>query len=286
MEPHVPSFVNLNRVFNVASAALLLWFAGCDGNAPATSNGSTDTIEVVATVGMVADIVKIVGGDRVQVTQLMGPGVDPHLYKPTRDDARRLMTAELIVCSGLMLEGRMQDVLTDVGQKQPVVIYTDPLPHDQLLTPDDSSEHPDPHVWMDVAAWSTCISSIVDGLGRGDPEHKAEFQTRADALRKELATLHEYGLTCMASIPKERRILITSHDAFSYFGRAYGLEVVGVQGLSTESEAGLQRINELVDLIVERKVSAVFVESSVPPKNIQALIDGAKSRGHDVQVGG
>lgn len=265
----------------------LIVAAACSGcRSPAPTAPASTALNVVATVGMVADIVRTIGGDRVQVTQLMGPGVDPHLYKPTRDDARKILTADLIVCSGLMLEGRMQDVLADVSQNRPVVVYTDPLPRDALLHPDGAEGHPDPHVWMDIAAWSECVSSVVDALSKADPEHAADFRTRAAALKSELTALHEYGLSCVASIPSDSRVLITSHDAFGYFGRAYGLDVIGIQGVSTESEAGLQRINELVDLLVDRKVSAVFVESSVPPKNIQALIDGAKSRQHDVRIGG
>jgi manganese/zinc/iron transport system substrate-binding protein len=235
---------------------------------------------------MVADVVREVGGDRIEVTQLMGPGVDPHLYKATRDDVQQIMKADIVFSSGLMLEGRMEDTLKKLSETQPVFAITSRLPHDQLLSPDGAGGHPDPHVWMDVAAWASCLDVVVEGLSTSVPSGAEEFRSRANSLRKTLRTLHEYGLASIASIPKERRVLVTSHDAFHYFGRAYGLEVVGVQGLSTESEAGLQRINELVDLLVDRKVAAVFVESSVPQKNILALIDGAKSRGHDIRIGG
>lgn len=276
--------------FSTILLALLL--SGCqnaaDKSAPSASGGSgaAKPIKVLATVGMVADLVKQIGGEYTSVKQLMGAGVDPHLYKATRDDMQQIMSADIVFSSGLMLEGRLEDTLKKVGEKHPVFAITSRLPAEMLLTPEGAGGHPDPHVWMDVAAWSSCIDVIVDALSEHDATHAETFKANAIPLRTELKALHEYGLSSIASIPQSNRILVTSHDAFSYFGRAYGLEVVGVQGLSTESEAGLQRINELVDLLVERKVAAVFVESSVPPKNILALIDGAKSRGHDVKVGG
>ncbi len=243
-------------------------------------------LNVLATVGMVADVVRQVGGDDVHVTQLMGSGVDPHLYKATRDDVRQIMTADLIFTSGLMLEGRLEDTFNKISRNRPVFAMTSRLPKDLLLSEPGGEQHPDPHVWMDVAAWANCLDVLVDGLSQEVPDKADRFRSQADHFRKTLQALHEYGLTAIASIPEERRVLVTSHDAFSYFGRAYGLEVIGVQGLSTESEAGLQRINELVDLLVSRKVAAVFVESSVPQKNMLALIDGARSRGHNVMIGG
>jgi manganese/zinc/iron transport system substrate-binding protein len=167
-----------------------------------------------------------------------------------------------------------------------VIAVTQKLPGDKLLKDEGAAEHPDPHVWMDVLAWSQCLDTIVDALSQQKPESADLFKTNAEQLRDSLHKLHEYGVASLGSIPQDRRVLVTSHDAFQYFGRAYGLEVLGVQGISTDSEAGLQRINELVDLLVERRVAAVFVESSVPQKNIMALIDGAKSRGHDLKVGG
>jgi len=263
--------------------------AGCQDDTAPSSKAAEDSnapIKVLATVGMVADLVRQVGGEHTNVKQLMGAGVDPHLYKATRDDMQQIMAVDVVFSSGLMLEGRLQDTLQKVGEKHPVYAITNRLSEEMLLEPDGGSGHPDPHVWMDVAAWASCIDVIVDALTEHDATHADTFKANAASLRQQLQVLHEYGLASIASIPESNRVLLTSHDAFSYFGRAYGLEVVGVQGLSTESEAGLQRINDLVDLLVERRISAVFVESSVPRKNILALIDGAKSRGHDVKVGG
>lgn len=272
--------------------ALLVLFIGCQNDDLSSTEDGDSTLgdggrlKVVATVGMVADVVREIGGERIELAQLMGPGVDPHLYKATRDDVQQIMTADLVFTNGLMLEGRLEDTFNRIAQKKPVFAMTRDLPQDLLLKPDGAGDHPDPHVWMDVAAWANCLDVITEGLSKSLPEHAPEFQTRSVEYRKALQALHEYGLSAIGSIPESSRVLVTSHDAFNYFGRAYNMEVLGVQGLSTESEAGLQRINELVDLLVERKVPAVFVESSVPQKNILALIDGAKSRGHDVKVGG
>lgn len=243
-------------------------------------------IRAVVTVGMVADLVRQIGGERVEVTQIMGSGVDPHLYKATRDDVRRLMDAEIVFYCGLMLEGRLTDTLKQLQSSRPVIAVTERIPQSSLLQPDDAGDHWDPHVWMDVAAWSLCVDVIASSLSELDPAGRDTYAGHAAQLKDALVALHQYGRDCIQSIPQQRRLLVTSHDAFNYFGRAYGLEVVGVQGLSTESEAGLQRINELVDLLVERQVAAVFVESSVPRKNIMALIDGAAARGHQIVIGG
>ncbi len=268
----------------------LLAVSGCDpapGDRRAeTGQADGGTIQVVATVGMVADIVRNVGGEQVAVTQIMGAGVDPHLYKVTRDDVRTIMAADLVFYSGLMLEGKMIDTLVKIGRTRPVIAVTGTIPEAMLLAPEGSAGHVDPHVWMDVAAWSRCSDVVEAILEEHAPVHAGDFRQRADAYREQLQQLHAYGLKSIGTIPEASRVLVTSHDAFNYFGRAYGLEVQGVQGLSTESEAGLQRVNELVDLLVNRQVQAVFVESSVPRKNIEALIEGARSRGHQVQIGG
>jgi manganese/zinc/iron transport system substrate-binding protein len=273
------------------------FFAGCrdsssgskaaDGTKLATQsfNGQYP-ISVVATVGMVADIVRNVGGDYVEVSQICGPGVDPHLYKANRDDVQTMMRSDIVFYSGLMLEGKLTDTLIKMARRKPVIAVTEVIDDTQLLEPEDSAGHYDPHVWMDVAVWSECVRAVAQTLSTFDPENAETYMANATAYCEQLAKLHEYGTKSIGSIPEESRVLISSHDAFNYFGRAYGLNVQGIQGLSTESEAGLQRINELVDLLVERKVKAVFVESSVPRKNIDALAEGARSKGHVVSVGG
>lgn len=253
---------------------------------PQTYSG-TYPIRAVATVGMVADLVREIGGDHIQVAQIMGAGVDPHLYNPSRDDVSAIMNSDITFFNGLLLEGKMQSILEDPSLQHPVVAIAEHLTDSgQLIASTDEPGHYDPHVWMDVALWSRCAESIRDALMRFDPKHRDDYQSRCEQLQQQMQQLDQYGTEVVGSIPTDSRILITSHDAFSYFGRKYGIEVRGIQGISTESEAGLQRINELVDLLVERKVPAVFVESSVPRKSVEALVDGARSRQHTVRICG
>jgi manganese/zinc/iron transport system substrate-binding protein len=265
---------------------ILALFCGAPGCSEQRMPEADRRLQLVVTVGMVADIVGQIGGANVAVQQIMGPGVDPHLYKATRDDVRAVMQADAVFYAGLMLEGKLINVLDKLGQRRSVVAVTSNVDKQFLLTPDDNAAHYDPHLWMDIAAWQQIIPPILTELCRLDPNNRAEYQRRATIYSESLQALHAYAIRQLGTIPPQRRVLITSHDAFNYFGRAYGLEVIGVQGLSTESEAGLQQINALVDLLVEKQITAVFIESSVPKKNIEALIDGAAARGHRVEIGG
>lgn len=267
-------------------AAGLIGFAlGCSDAAP-TDGPRTYPYSITTTIGMVRDIVHHVAGDKAKVTALVGAGVDPHLYKPTRDDVAAMTGSDVIFYSGLMLEGKMADTLIRVGRGKPVYAVTELIDENLLFKPEEMSGHFDPHVWMDAGAWGQCAEAVGRALAEFDPANAEVYRANAAAYVAECAKLADYAKQSIASIPESSRVLITSHDAFNYFGRAYGLNVMGVQGLSTESEAGLQRINELVDFLVKNDVKAVFVESSVSSKNIQALIEGAKSRGHEVKIGG
>lgn len=242
---------------------------------------------IVTTCGMVTDIVREVAGDKAKVGGLMGEGVDPHLYKPTRDDVAKLLGADVVFYSGLMLEGRMTDTFLKVARRgTPVFAVTELLDEKFLLEPKEFQGHTDPHVWMDVRAWMEAVKVVGRSLGEVDPGNLSFYQQNAERYSAQLAKLEEYAKKTMSSIPKERRVLITAHDAFNYFGRAYGIDVRGIQGISTESEAGVADINKLVDFIVERKLPAIFVESSVSDKNIKALVEGSNSRGHSVRIGG
>lgn len=293
------------RQVGVGLALVMLVIAGCSGSGSAAkvapaAKPKTEVgypLYVVCTTGMVADVVRNVGGTHVFVQQLMGGGVDPHLYKPTRNDVTKLMDADVVVYSGLMLEGKMVDTLENMarereeiaaahtGDKATKTVFSLTAGLDPSLLIEGEG-HADPHIWMDASAWAQTAKIAAAELTKLLPEHAEDFETAAGEYISGLEAIHQYGQKSIASIPEENRVLITSHDAFNYFGRAYGIEVLGVQGLSTESEAGLQRINELVDLIVERKIKAVFVESTVSEDNINALIEGAKKRGQEVSVGG
>jgi manganese/zinc/iron transport system substrate-binding protein len=260
--------------------------AGCERPAE-TAGQSAGKLRIATTVGMVTDIVARVAGEHADVHGIIGSGVDPHLYKPTRNDIAQLQSADMVFYCGLMLEGKMADTLGKVATAQrPVIAVTERLDEVYLLKPEPTSAHHDPHVWMDVSAWRQAVGVVADALAERDPEHAAEYHARAAALEAELEALHAYAREVIASIPAAQRVLITAHDAFNYFGRAYDIDVVGVQGISTESEAGLDDINRLVDLIVARGVQAVFVETSVADRNVKALIAGAGSRGQAVHIGG
>jgi manganese/zinc/iron transport system substrate-binding protein len=235
---------------------------------------------------MVTDVVANVAGDKAAIHSLIGSGVDPHLYKPTRSDVIALLDADIVFYSGLMLEGKLAGTLEKIGRTRPVVAVTEKIERSYLLTPPHLEGHPDPHVWMDPSAWAKCVEAVADALADWDPANAAFYRANAQAYAGQLQDLYAYGKAAIATIPEKSRLLVTSHDAFNYFGRAFDLQVMGVQGLSTESEAGLQDINRLVDVIAARDVKAVFVETSVPAKNIRALIEGARSRGQQVTIGG
>lgn len=239
-------------------------------------------VKVVATTAMVADLVQQVAGEFAEVEALMGPGVDPHLYKPTASDIMRLQRAQVIFYNGLLLEGRMTDVFTRLARtKRHVYAITEAIPEERLLQPEDFAGHHDPHVWFDVALWRECVTAVVDAFAAADPANAAAYRRNADAVRARLTELHAWALEKAAELPPEKRVLVTSHDAYNYFGRAYGFTVVGLQGISTAAEAGLADVTRLVDFIRERGVKAVFVESSVPPATIQRVArdSGAKLGG-------
>ncbi len=240
----------------------------------------------VCTVGMVTDIVRQVAGERAAVEGIIGEGVDPHLYQATRGDVARLLDADIVFYNGLLLEGRMTDALIKVARKRPVFAVTELIDAALLLEPPEFQGHHDPHVWMDVRLWSRCTEQVARTLQEFDPPHADEYLARYRRYARELERLDEYARATLATIPAERRVLVTAHDAFNYFGRAYNVRVAGIQGISTESEAGIADINRLVDLLVQAKIPAVFVETSVSEKNVRALIEGAAARGHSVRIGG
>jgi len=243
-------------------------------------------ITVVATTGMIADTARAIGGDHVDVRALMGPGVDPHAYRQTRSDIVAMTRADLVLWHGLYLEAQMEEFFEDLGRRRMVVAVAEAMPRNLLLAHEDYDNRFDPHVWMDPDLWRHVAAEIRDALAEVDPENAAFYLASAESFLAELDTVSAYAREALASVPEDSRVLLTAHDAFNYFGQAYGFEVLGIQGISTESEAGLVRIAELVDLLVARNIRAVFVESSVSDRNIRALIEGATARGHEVRIGG
>ncbi len=241
---------------------------------------------VVATVAMVGEPLAVIAGDRAKVSSLMGEGVDPHLYRPTRSDIARMTKADLIIQVGANLEAQLREPLAQLADKVTVVALADHLPAERLNQLADGSGHHDPHIWMDPQLWREALAAGVAALVKHDPEGAAGYQARAEAYFAKLDLLSARAQQAMATIPANARALVTAHDAFGYFGQRFGLEVHGIQGISTESEAGLQAVEQLVGFLVQRKVPAVFVESSVSERNVRALVDGAAARGWPVAIGG
>ena len=239
-------------------------------------------MNVVTTTTMVNDMVKEIGGDRVNVVGLMGPGVDPHLYKPASGDVVKLQRAKVIFYSGLMLEGRMTDLFFRMARAGKLVYaVTESIPEKDRLEPPEFAGHWDPHVWGDPILWSNCIVTVVDGLSKADPAGAADYAKRGKAVDASYKAMKAWALKRIAEVPRKHRILITSHDAFNYFGQAFGFQVVAVQGLSTVTEAGLADIAKMVDFIKQKKIKAIFVESSVNPAAIERV-----SKDANVKIGG
>ncbi len=243
-------------------------------------------LKVVATTGMIADAVRQVGGDQVEVKGLMGPGVDPHAYRQTRSDIVAMTRADLVLWHGLYLEAQMEDFFEDLGRKRTVVAVAESVDKSNLRAHDDYADKYDPHIWMSPALWADVVTKVQETLTEARPEAAEIFAANAQAHLAELDALSAYAEQALTAVPEDSRVLLTAHDAFGYFGAAYGYEVMGVQGISTQSEAGLNRIGELVDTLVDRQLTAVFVESSVSDRSMRALIEGAAAKGHKVSVGG
>jgi len=264
---------------------LLLGLAGlCLGCSDSAAPGPAGRPRVVATTTIVADLVREVVGDRVDVECLVSAGIDPHSYKATPRDAARLLAADLVVSSGLHLEGRLADLLGRLGDRVPVLPVADRLPADRLLAAEAGLA--DPHVWFDAGLWSLLPAEVAEAVAAIDPAGAEAYRSRAAAYAASLRELDDEVRRRIATIPERQRVLVTAHDAFRYFGRAYGIEVVGVQGTNTTAEAGLGDVNRLVELVVARGIPAVFVETSVADRNVAAVIEGARARGHELVLGG
>ncbi|HEX2050917.1 MAG TPA: zinc ABC transporter substrate-binding protein [Actinomycetota bacterium] len=243
-------------------------------------------VRVVATTGMIADVATNVGGGRVDVVALMGPGVDPHLYKASEGDVTTLVGADVIFYNGLHLEAAMADVLERARDRIRTVSVTDGIARDRLLAPPEFEGAYDPHVWFDVALWIEAAERVRAALAQLDPEHAGVYATNARAYVARLEELDEYVRRRVAQVPESARVLITAHDAFNYFGRAYGFDVRGLQGISTAAETGTADVSALADFIVERRIPAMFVESSVSPRFVEAVREAVRARDGDVAIGG
>jgi manganese/zinc/iron transport system substrate-binding protein len=272
------------RRMMIAPLAALLAL-GCAGEPRASAESEDRPLRATATIGMIADAVTRVGGDRVGVTGLMGPGIDPHLYRASAGDVGTLTDSDLIFYNGLHLEAAMADVLAEMGARTPTVAVAAAIPEDKLLSwPAYPGQH-DPHVWFDVRLWMAAVERVRDALTEHDPAGSETYATNAGAYLAELEELDGWVRTRIAELPAERRVLVTAHDAFQYFGRAYEFEVRGLLGISTAAEAGTGDIQALAAFIAERRIPAIFVETSVPPRTIEAVQAAVRARGFEVAIG-
>jgi manganese/zinc/iron transport system substrate-binding protein len=279
----------LRRVLPLLALLVLLPALVACGDAASGAMEEPDerAIRVVATTGMVADIVRNVGGERVEVHQLMGPGIDPHLYRASEGDVRRLAEAEIIFYNGLHLEARMADVFARMAEGgRTTVAIAEAVPEAERLSPPEFDGYYDPHVWMDAKLWLHTIEPVREALARHDGAHAELYRANAESYRERLEELEVYVQARVNELPPERRVLVTAHDAFNYFGRGYSFEVFAPQGISTETEAGIEDIRAVIGVLVERDIPAVFVETTVSPDIIQAVQEGARARGHEVTIGG
>jgi manganese/zinc/iron transport system substrate-binding protein len=270
--------------FGLLLAALVLATSACgpveEEGALAVGDGP---VEIVATTGMIADAAEEVGGERVEVTALMGPGVDPHLYKASEGDVQDLAEADLVLYNGLHLEAKLADVLAELGGRAAAV--TGGIDEAKLLSPPEFEGQYDPHVWFDVSLWMSVVEEIRDTLVERDPADRAVYEANAERYLAELEALDEEVREALAAIPPERRVLVTAHDAFNYFGKAYGFDVLGLQGISTATEAGAADVQALAEEIAEREIPAMFVETSVSSRAIEAVREAVQARGFDVRLG-
>jgi manganese/zinc/iron transport system substrate-binding protein len=278
--------MKLLKLTMVIGAALMIILSGCSSAENSEVDSDEGKIEVTSTIGMINDIVLNVGGENVKAVGLMKSGVDPHLYKASQGDIRKLEEADMIFYNGLHLEGKMTEIFEKMVKKKPTIAVTKDISESELQAPDDGAYQHDPHVWFNVKHWITATETVAEELAEFDGEHADTYRENAEAYIKKLEELDQYTKEQIATIPEQTRVLVTAHDAFGYFGRAYDIKVMGLQGISTASESGSRDVSELRDYLVENKVKAVFVESSVPKKSIEAVIEGAKEKGHEVKIGG
>jgi manganese/zinc/iron transport system substrate-binding protein len=285
MDPKENTMKKTTKIFITLLLSLGIVLSACT---PEASRGDITErpINVVTTTGMIADAVDNVGGERVDVTNLMGPGIDPHLYKASEGDVSRMANADIIFYNGLGLEAQMGEVFQQMRGQIVTVAVAEGIDEARLLEDEEYDGAPDPHIWFDVSLWTHAVERVRDSLIEIDPSSRAYYQANTESYLAQLDELHEYILAQAARVPESQRVLITAHDAFQYFGAAYGFEVRGLQGLSTETEAGTADIREMAEFIVERDIRAIFIETSVPDRSIQAVQAAVIARDHQVEIGG
>ncbi len=279
---------SLARGFGLLLVAALaaLVAVGCGEGESGEARAVEGTIQATTTTTQITDMVESIGGDEVEVTALMGPGVDPHLYEPSQGDIEALQGADAVFYNGLFLEGQLADLLVQVGQESPTVRVTEAIPEDELRPSENYEGQNDPHVWFAPELWETAVDPVVEQLSELKPDSAETFEQNGEEYKQEVREAHEYVQERIEEIPEDNRVLVTAHDAFGYFGETYGVEVQALQGISTESEAGAGDVRELANELVEDEIPALFTESSIPRRNIEAVQAAAQDQGWDLEIGG
>lgn len=273
--------IRIKLTYTLLAALIVL---GCSGKRePVVGNGK---LKIVTTTGMIRDAVEHVVGDKAEVIALMGPGVDPHLYKATQGDLEKLTSADIIFYNGLHLEGKMGEVFEKLARLKPVIAVAKNIPESRLRTIPGFNNTHDPHIWFDVSLWEEAVKAVEAFMVEHDSASAKLYQQNSAAYLHEMDSLHNSVKLQLQQIPAAQRVLITAHDAFGYFGDAYGIEVRGLQGISTVSEFGLKDVTDLVNFIISRKIKAIFVETSVSQKSINAVVEGCNQKGWNVKIGG
>ncbi|SFQ02148.1 metal ABC transporter solute-binding protein, Zn/Mn family [Salibacterium halotolerans] len=275
----------LKKIVVFSSGLLLLGACGAGENAGSSGESGGGKLSVVTTTGQVRDIAAHIGGEQADVQGMMGPGVDPHLYEPTQQDVQNLTEADLNLYNGLNLEGNMGEVFQNVESETPSFAVAENVPEDMLISGGEDYPH-DPHVWFDPDRWAYAVKAVRDAFIEVDPANEEAYKERAQEYLDMLDEMDTYAEEQIHKIPEESRVIVTAHDAFSYFGDAYGMEVKGLQGISTDAEFGVGDVNNIVDLMVERSIGALFVESSVSEQAVNSVVEGAKEQGQQVEIGG
>ncbi|MFJ5623333.1 metal ABC transporter solute-binding protein, Zn/Mn family [Peribacillus loiseleuriae] len=279
-------YIKMRSLFCMLTLLMLAFVMTACSNSKETVKDDDGKIKVTTTIGMITDAVKQVGGEHVNVNGLMKSGVDPHLYKASQGDIKKLEQADIIFYNGLHLEGKMVEVFERMAKNKSTIAVSDDIDRSSLRSGDEMETEYDPHIWFDVKHWMKATETIRDSLIEYDPDHKEDYEENAKNYLNQLEELDKEVAEKIASIPEKGRVLVTAHDAFGYFGDAYGIKVMGLQGISTASEAGTKDLVDLRDFLVKNKIKAVFIESSVPRRSIDAVIQGAKEKGHNLEIGG
>ncbi len=272
-----------SRSLIIILLASLLLFSCQEGKQQTESDGE---IKIVCTTGMLGDLVQNLIGTQAEVISLMGPGVDPHLYKASQGDLKKLSEADIIIYNGLHLEGKMGEIFKKLSNRKTILVAADAIDQELLINSSDFQGAYDPHIWFDLQLWKKVATHLAQELSEEKAFKADSIQYRLERYAFKLDSLDEWVKEQILQIDSSKRVLITAHDAFGYFGKAYQIEVKGLQGISTVSEYGLKDVSDLVNFISERGIRSVFVESSVSDRALKAVVEGCKSKGHAVQIGG